>query len=194
MRFILLFGALLLFVVSTRPVQADWEGSITTDASGSQMSGQIHMKKDLIRADFKTPTALSVIMNLTTAKAWVLLHMPHLALANDFSRYKNQVPMCSAADVDGCLKQHGFTQKGKETYEGHLCIVYEGHLDRKNPKTLTKLWRPTDLKEVPSLKTLVRTVDNKGSSTYIRDVKVGAQDAKLFAVPADYREIQGMGK
>ena len=181
----------MLFFLAALPfAQADWEGKIASKIppgnSGvpSNLNGTIRMKKDHLRLDLKSPMDMTFLADMSSKKAWTLIHGAKLLMATDISKFQAQAPMCTTDNIDECLAKKGFKKTGSETIDGHPCTIY----DDKH----TKLWRPNDLKEVPSLKTLVIQSPGKVIETYITEVKVGKQDATVFEVPADYHKMDGL--
>jgi hypothetical protein len=68
---------------------------------------------------------------------------------------------------------------GKDTVNGRAAVKYEGKT--QDGKQIT-MW--TD----PELNFLVKWEESGGNSGELRNIKTGAQDGKLFEVPAGYRD------
>ena len=180
---------ILVFLAAVPVAQADWEGKMVSkvpEGNGvpSNLSGEIRMKKDHLRLDMKSPIDMSFLADMKNKKAWTLIHGPKLIMTTNIEKFQAQSPMCTTENIDECLLKKGFKKIGSEKIDGHPCTIYEV----KN----TKLWRPEDLKEVPSLKTLVVQAPGKVIETYITEVKMGKQDASLFEAPKDYSKMDGL--
>jgi len=186
--------AMIAFVANT---SADWEGNLKIRSGSTEMTGYMRMKQDLVRMDTKNPMDMSIIINLKTKKALNLLHPLRMAMESDYSKFENQAPICGASDIDGCLKKQGFKATGSETVDGHPCTVYEGSVGPKNKPGQAlpvKLWRPKDLKDVPSIKMVIRDKNGQETLSEVTGVKTAAQAAGLFAMPDNYKRMDGLQK
>lgn len=97
-------------------------------------------------------------------------------------------------------------QSGWEPYENRACMGYENG-EKQGSETVngrsTEKWRCTGQTMVPEgetaadttvwydpeLKFAIKSVDDNGEAFEVRDVKVGAQDALMFKIPAGYKKF-----
>ncbi len=173
---------------------ADWQGKVVTlipqsDGSQREIPGTIKMKGHKTRVDLTSPMQLSVVVDLKSKKSFALMHSQKLKMDGDLSQVQQQLPICSVSDIEGCLKKQGFKKTGEETLDMHPCTVYEGEVSHKNKKSKVKLWRPNDLKEVPSIKTVVQGEGGKDTVTTVTDIKSGPLNESEFTAPKDYRSL-----
>ena len=186
--------SVLLFASSIS--YSDWQGNFTVKVTGErkvpEASGIMHMKKDKLRMDTKTPAEVSTIVHLNAKKAWSLLHTQKMMMEVDLATIESQAPICAAADVDACLKKRGFKKIGAEEMNGHSCTVYEGAVFSKakeDKKVHVKLWRPNDLKEVPAVRTVTSEASNTTVDTNFTEIETITQSDSLFMVPQGYHSM-----
>ena len=97
-------------------------------------------------------------------------------------------------------------QSGWEEYESKACWGYENG-EKQGSETVngrsTEKWRCTGEKMVPEgetaadttiwydpeLEFAIKSVDDNGEVFEVRDIKVGAQDASMFEIPAGYKKF-----
>lgn len=190
-----LLGIFLALILPIWAAHADWEGVIRvkmTGSSPSEVNGTMRMKKNQIRVDTKTPMDISTLIDLKKHKVWTLVNAPRLVMDADFSKIEGKAPLCGADNIDSCLAKQGFKKTGSETLDGHECTIYEGSVSSGSQKTEVKLWRPNDLKEVPSIKSVAKEKSGNTIETFVTQIHVKPQDDSYFALPKDYRSMGNM--
>lgn len=196
----LVSGVAAGFLLVASPALADWEADVRLKSQGAAAlggsevaTGRAYGSKAGLRMDFETPQGrLSNIIDWKQRQAVTLMHAHKRALWMDLGRAGLSVPDCEGAkDVEKCLVGRGYRRTGTEEANGHPCTVYERKATRKDDAEDVKLWRPTDLAEVPFLRT--QTFDARGqvvSQLNLTNVKVAPQPASLFTVPVDYQRME----
>ncbi|MGZ3709804.1 MAG: DUF4412 domain-containing protein, partial [Bdellovibrionota bacterium] len=187
--------ALGLFL-SASAAFADWQGHWTFTQSGGQtIQGQIRMKRSKMRLDLKEPLDASTIIDTRTKQSYNLLHAQKLVMQLDFSQGMANAPICAAEAVEECLSRQGFKKTGSETVDGHPCAIYEGEVAVGGaPKAHVKLWRPTDLKEVPMIRTVIKSGQNQPIETRVSAIELKTFPESEFELPKDYRNMGDMSQ
>lgn len=187
-------GALLV----ASPAFADWEADLQFKPPASErgglkeMKGTAHGRKGAMRMDMQTPQGpMSMLVDYQKRTATNLLHNQKMAMQVDLTRSGADVPQCGDKDVDGCLAAGGYKSTGTEKVNGHPCTVYEKTRTGHRGPEHVKLWRPTDLAEVPFVRS--QSTDASGKplgQVDLTNVKIASQPASLFTVPAGYQQMQ----
>jgi hypothetical protein len=180
----------LCFAILT--ARADWQAALTVTSVAPDKApvvreqGTMKQKGKRLRIDTTKPAAMSMIVNQPEKKAWMI--MGGMAMETDFSKQAKTLPPCAhESNLEDCLLKQNFKRVGNETIDGHSCVIYEGKKETPNKKTmLSRIWHPTDLKEVPALR--VRTWENpQDMSRYLEinytDVKMVSLSDSLFTPP-----------
>lgn len=187
------FAISLGIVLFSAPALADWEGSVQVrvyekEKPGSpEINGYIRMKQEFIRMDTSSILNASAILNTKTGKSQTIIHPIKVYTENDLAKFQGQVPVCAATNIDECLQKQGFKKIGEETVEGHKCFVYESE-----GQTKVKLWRPIDLKEVPSIKMLATESSGKKIESVVSQIKLTPQSDSFFRIPEGYRPMDDL--
>jgi hypothetical protein len=185
------FAIVSCFLLAAIPfaARADWQGKMTMTATGAAapVTGKISAKGELMRVDMDVHgQATSAIVDYKVQRVTMLLHARKFVMqtALDPARFG----ACSAHDIDGCLAKRGFKATGAESVNGHPCKIYEADNAINGKPAHQKLWRPTDLKEVP----FVKCSTTSGAHVTTLDVNEIA-DATLadsaFQAPSDYKAL-----
>jgi hypothetical protein len=190
-----LFAAALLIA---SPALADWEADLQfTPRAGSmgpgparELKGKAHGRQSQLRMDLESPRGpMSMLVNWEKHQMTLLLHSQKLAMQRDTGQ-DSDIPSCGIKDIEACLAAQGFKKSGSEKVNGHPCAVYEKDGVSGNGPVHTKVWRPTDLKEVPFLRSQSSDASGITNLVNLTNVKVGAQSDSLFVAPTDYRTMQ----
>ncbi|MBI3542289.1 MAG: DUF4412 domain-containing protein [Deltaproteobacteria bacterium] len=181
--------------------RADWQGDIQMKApraGAPEMSGKAFGKLGAMRMDMESPQGkMSAITDWKARKVWMLMHARKMVMEHGMDRAGVDLPHCTSDDIDTCLTREGFKKTGSETVNGHPCAIYEADRETEGRKSHHKLWRPTDLKEVPFVRAAHSGGNGETGQVDLLNAKVvAALDASLFTPPADYKPMSmptGMG-
>jgi hypothetical protein len=194
-----LFGLSAGALLFATPALADWEADLQLKPrAGSmgpgapqEMQGKAHGRQAAVRMDVESPRGpMSVLIDWDKHQVTMLMHSMKMMMQRD-SAQDSEFPSCSAKDTDACLVSQGFKKTGTETANGHPCAVYEKTTaGGKAPPAHIKLWRPTDLKEVPFVRSQSSNDSGVTGSLDLTNVKIAPQPASLFVAPADYKSMQ----
>lgn len=188
----LMLAVLAGVTLEARDARADWEGkmkwALPKGQGPTEINGTVRAKAPKMRIDIEMAgMPISLVLDSEKKKFVSLLHAQKMIKEMSFSEVEKHAPVClDPRDVEGCLKKQGFKKTGAEKMNGHPADIYS--LTR-NGGGMVKVWRPTDLKEVPSVRTI--TTDRAGKTTEINilDIKTTAQAKSHFEVPSDYRAV-----
>lgn len=185
--------SLLVLACLAQPALADWEGKVhvklpKNDQGPSEMTGVMRGKGLKQRTDFKEPMEMSSIIDQKAKKIWNLMHAQKMAIEMSATGAEGQMPMCESTSFESCLVKQGFKKTGQETANGHPCNVYEGEIGKEGDKTKIKIWHPTDLKDVSSVRSLI-TADKGSVETNITDIKTTKLADSIFSVPKGYKTM-----
>jgi hypothetical protein len=204
-----LLSALTAAVLLAAPTAlADWVGDIrlkNAPPPGAQggpveLKGKMYGRKGLVRMDMELPPQqqaqmgnMSIIFNLQMRTGTMLMHKQKLATQRSLDELPMKLPgACTGLgqDFDACFKAQGYVKTGSEKVNGHPATIYEGNVPSQDGKQRRqKLWRPTDLAEVPYIRS--QTFDATGRAETELDVlniQVGPQPDSRFAIPPDYQQ------
>jgi hypothetical protein len=183
------------------PALADWEADLKLKPRAGTMGpgparelqGKAHGRQSQLRMDLESPQGpMSMLINWEKHQLTLLLHSQKLAMQRDTGQ-DSDIPSCGTKDIEACLTSQGFKKSGSETVNGHPCTVYEKNAASAKGTVNTKIWRPTDLKEVPFVRSQSSDASGVTNLINLTNVKVGAQPDSLFVAPADYRAMQAPG-
>lgn len=193
-----LFGLSAGALLFATPALADWESDLQLKPrAGSmgpgapqEMKGKAHGRQGALRMDIESPRGpMSVLVNWEKHQVTMLMH-PMKMMAQRDATQDSDFPSCGAQDTDACLVSQGFKKTGSETANGHPCSVYEKTSTGGTSPIHVKLWRPTDLKEVPFVRSESSNDSGVLSSANLTNVKIAPQPDSLFVPPADYKPMQ----
>lgn len=194
-----LFGLSAGALLCATPALADWEADLQLKPqAGSmgpgapqEMHGKAHGRQGALRMDVESPRGpLSVLIDWDKHQLTMLMHPMKMMMQRDTAQ-SSDFPTCGSKDTDACLVGQGFKKTGSETANGHPCAIYEKDTaGGKNGPVHTKIWRPTDLKEVPFVRNQASNASGVVSSLDLTNVKIGPQAGSLFVAPADYKTMQ----
>lgn len=187
---------------------ADWAGEVrlrtATPSSGQppEQKGKVYGRKTVLRLDLEPAPqqqasgTTSFIIDLQRRMAVTLMHKQKLATHKDVSELPLKLPaLCpgKGQDFDACFLSRGFKKTGSARVNGQLATVYEASVPGEDGRPRRqKLWRPTELPEVPYVR--AQTFEPGGlveSELDVLDIKVGPQPDSRFTVPADYQQRGG---
>ncbi len=195
-----ILAAVLTTLLLSHTARADWQGDlhIKTPPHGPNgkvldMAGKIFGKAAAMRMDLDGPIGkLSIISDWKQHKVWNLMHAQKIAMETNMDRVGVEIPSCTNSNIETCLTTEGFKKTGTEAVNGHPCAIYEKDRSMGTTTNHIKLWHPTDLKEVPLLRSV--SLDAHGGSAQVdfTNVKVvSSLSAALFSPPQDYRQQSG---
>lgn len=193
------FGILVSALMFPALAMADWQGAIEVHAGANapaQNQGRIFAKGAKIRVEMQAQGHDMVILADAKGKsASMLIPAQKMVMEMPAAMTGQKMMACSTDDVDGCLKTKGYKKTGSDNLDGHPCAIFEGDESQGSSKVHQKIWRPTDMKEVYMLKSLIKTPDGHEIVTFVKNIKLGKLEDTLFKVPADYKkmEMPGMG-
>jgi outer membrane lipoprotein-sorting protein len=189
---ILPFFFLMASLVAPMAALADWQGNLTVTSAGKEGgTGKIFAKGGKLRFEMESQgRKMAVLVDTKSRQAHMLMPEQKLAMEVPDSMATQKMVACSTEDVDGCFKKKGYKEVGKETVDGHPCVILEGTETNGGKKVVQKVWRPKDMKEVFMLKSLSKLDDGKEVQTTVSDVKLSKVDDSLFKVPADYKKMK----
>ena len=193
-KFSVLLAGLALNLFFCVSASADWQGTMSISSSareGKTTQGHIFGKPGISRADLSMGQhETSSIVDYRSGKVIVLMHAQKALMETKLDPAQHGIS-CTSSDLLGCFKNLGYHKTGSESVNGHSCDTYEADLTPKatGKKIHQKIWYPTDLKEVPFLRTVSTHDDGKTTSVNITDVKVGPVAASQFEAPSDYKKM-----
>ena len=182
-------------IILAPPAHADWQGEmqIKMDKNPTKMAGKAYGKDGALRVDMDVEQGgkVSMISDYPHHKVYTLMHAQKMYATGDMNGMGAKMPSCSTKDIEGCLEKNGYKKTGSDSANGHPCDVYEKDDKISGVKNHQKLWRPTDLKEVPFVRTESKSASDTLSTFDILNVKiVSALSSSLFSPPADYHVLQ----
>ena len=185
----------LLFFALPSSGFADWSGTILIHSSKEKQEippGKVFYQGQKFRMEMTAQgRAMTIIVDPEHKTAEMLMPAQKLVLdvpASMADRTKTFVT-CANLGVDECLKERGYKKTGSDTVDGHPCAVYEIQNVQGANSDHQKIWRPTDLKEVPMIKAVI-TSKQDVVTTQVQNIQVAKLSASLFQVPADYKKMQ----
>lgn len=193
-----LSGLSVASLLIASPALADWGADLQfkprAGAMGPgqarELQGKAYGRQSQMRMDLDSPRGpMSMLVNWEKHQTTLLLHSQKLAMQRDTGQ-DSDIPSCGTKDIDACLTSQGFKKSGSETINGHPCSVYEKDVASANGTLHTKVWRPTDLKEVPFVRSQSSDASGVTNLLNLTNVKVGPQPDSLFVAPTDYRTMQ----
>jgi len=134
---------------------------------------------------------MGTLIDMKAQKVTILMTAQKMAMDTSFDPAQHG-PACATDDWTACLTKQGFKRTGQETVNGHPCELYEGSHVIKGKKYLQKLWRPTDLKEAPMMRSVTQTDEGEVMRMEITDLKTVQFSAADFQVPAGYQKLGNM--
>jgi hypothetical protein len=193
--------ALLISVFCSSTVSpmaiADWKAKMAIRSSDGKLnlSADAFAQADLQRFDLVSMgQKVSTLVNVKQYQATLLMHAAKMAMSTTPDPNTSGV-LCSTKDIDGCLRKQGLKPKGEEKVGEYLCTVYEGTVKPRGSRekaTGVKVWRPKDLKEVAAVKTEFKPAGSAAITIELSEIQEGPLDKSLFAVPADYKKMDGL--
>jgi hypothetical protein len=186
---------------------ADWAGELRVRTSvppAPEQKGKAYGRKSLMRLDLEPPEKgratsvdhTSLLLDLRKSTGLSVAHKQRVATAHELSELPVRVPgPCTdpRQDLDACLVARGYKKTGSARVNGQVTTLYEVSFPGADGKPWRqKVWRPTDLPEVPYVR--VQTFDGAGllrSGLDVLDIQVGPQPDSRFTVPADYQQRGG---
>lgn len=193
-----LSGLVVASLLIASPALADWEADLQfKPRAGSmgpgparELQGKAHGRQSQLRMDVESPRGpMSMLVNWEKHQLTLLVHSQKLAMQHDTGQ-DSDIPSCGTKDIEACLTSQGFKKSGSETVNGHPCAVYEKDVTSAKGTVHTKIWRPTDLKEVPFVRSQSSDASGVTNLINLTNVKVGPQPDSLFVAPTDYRTMQ----
>ncbi|QSQ22420.1 hypothetical protein JY651_46130 [Pyxidicoccus parkwayensis] len=205
-----LSGLAVAVLLVAAPALADWSADATTKAlpqpgqkAPPEMKGRVYGRKGMLRMDSQVPApqggkspdlSMSVLFDFEKRTGTTLMHAQKLASVRNLDELPVKLPgscMGKTQDYDACLVEQGYKKTGTEKVNGHPTNVYEGSVPGMDGKvTHQKVWRPTDLPEVPYVRAQSLT-DRGQMEINLTNIQEGKQPDALFTVPADYRKVDG---
>lgn len=205
-RVSLLLATVAIGVVNASPpapssqTNEGWSGTLQAQTEDGRVvfKGKVSGSQDVMRYDLNSDANASVVVNLKTLKAKMMLHQLKLAV-DEIEDLSFIGLFCGTAEFEKCIKQNGFTFVKKENFSGFPCEVYRGTLkglkatkDAAPRNAEVTFWRPTTLPHVVSLKTIVRTGKKETYTVTIKDTKKMPLQASVFDIPSDYKSLSGI--
>lgn len=205
-------AAAALLVAS--PALADWSADATTKVSAPsgqkappgqtappEMKGRIYGRKGLLRMDSQVPgppqgpgMAMSILFDFEKRTGTTLMHARKIAAVRNLDEMAVKLPgscVGKTQDYDACFVEQGYKKTGSEKVNGHPTTVYEGTPPGMDGKPLRqKVWRPTDLPEVPYVRAQTFSPEGQVSEINLTNIQQGKQPDSLFTVPADYQKVE----
>jgi hypothetical protein len=197
------------------PALADWTADATTKVSAPpgqkaapgqkappEMKGRIYGRKGLLRMDSQVPAPpqgpamnMSILFDFEKRTGTTLMHAQKVASVRNLDELPVKLPgSCTGKtqDYDACFLEQGYKKTGTETVNGHATTVYEGSPASVDGKPMRqKVWRPTDLPEVPYVRAQTFSADGQVTELNLTHIQEGKQPDSLFTIPADYRKMEG---
>ncbi|MFP2905298.1 hypothetical protein ACLESD_09625 [Pyxidicoccus sp. 3LFB2] len=203
-----LSGLAVAALLVASPALADWSADTTTKVTpppGQKqppppaLQGKLYGRKGLLRMDTQVPgqpanaPGMSVLFDFEKRTGTTLMHAQKLASQRSLDSLPMKLPMsCTGKgqDYDACFQQQGYKKTGTEKVNGHPAAVYEGTAPGMDGKPMRqKVWRPTDLPEVPYLRAQSFGPDGHMTEINLTRIQQGPQPDALFTVPADYKQV-----
>ena len=175
------------------PVSADWSADVEILPEGKPaMQGRIFGKAQKLRYDMTLiGQLLSSIIDLKTKDAYVLVPLFRLA-THEQANPAQLGAHCGVENEEACLKALGYKSVGKESIDGHACVIFEGDIEPGNGQRYhSRLWRPQDYREIPFLRSETRLQNSKLIKISLKKVKIEALAQGLFEVPKEYHVHEG---
>lgn len=174
---------------------ADWKAKMLVKSTDGKLNveAKAFAKGNFQRFDVNSMGQdVSTIIDLKAYKATLLMHSAKIAM-NTAPNPRGATALCVPTDIEGCFKRQGLKKTRDEKWDGHPCSVYEGTMNSGKPdETKVKLYRPTDLKEVASIKSEFYPKTGKSVVITLTDIKTEAQADSLFVIPDKYKKMDGL--
>ncbi len=188
------------------PALADWSAETTTkltppagQKAPPDMKGKVYGRKNLLRMDAQVPgqpvmaQGMSILFDFEKRTGTTLIHARKLASERNLDELPVKLPFsCTGKtqDYDACFLEQGYKKTGTEKVNGHAATVYEGTVPGLEGKPMRqKMWRPTDLPEVPYVRAQTFGPDGGVTEVNLTNIQQGQQPDALFKVPADYQSL-----
>ena len=95
-----------------------------------------------------------MLADAKTKCASMLMPAQKMVMEMPASMTDQKMMTCSTDDVDGCLKAKGYKKTGSETWTAIRARFTRGTRATAD-ESASKVWRPTDMKEVYMVKSLI---------------------------------------
>jgi len=201
-----LSGLAAAALLGASPALADWSADATTKVSPQpgqkpppDIKGKVFGRKGMLRMDTQLPgqpgttPGMSVLFDFERRTGTTLMHAQKVASVRSLDELPMKLPLsCTgkAQDYDACFLEQGYKKTGTEKVNGHPSAVYEGTVPGMDGKPVRqKMWRPTDLAEVPYVRAQTFNPDGHVTEINLTHVQQGKQPDSLFAIPPDYRKM-----
>lgn len=108
---------------------------------------------------------------------------------------KEQNPMADVEDFNAWIKKYNLKKAGTEKLQGFKCTIYEGRVSfsKESPPMNIKLWYSKKLNYPIKSENDLPAPMGKMVST-LTNIKLGAQAATLFEIPAGYTKAESMSE
>ncbi len=186
------------------PALADWSADVVTKTtlepgkkSPPDLRGKVYGRQGLMRMDAELPAiaggSMSILFDFEKRTGTTLVHSHKVATERSLDDLPVKLPTSCTSKTqsyDACFKEQGYQQVGTEQVNGHPSAVYEGTIPgATGVPTQQKIWRPTDLPEVPYVR--ARTTGPSGQVTEVNlsNIQQGKQPDSRFKVPAGYKKM-----
>jgi len=157
------------------------------------MGIEMPMAKMGVKSRVENPM-MNGIVTITSSGSGTVIMMSTTNKAYFEQARKEEAP--SIYDPDVVVEK---TKTGSETIDGHSCVKYDIVMykkDKPEEKYKGRAWEAEDLGGL-AIRNEMDMPENEGMAggvmvMELKDVKVGAATADMFAVPADYRKANSM--
>ena len=183
--------ALVLAWALSHSAFADHRARFETEFNPDQypdMAGEIMIQGEQVRLNTDKPASLSVLMNKTTKKAVVLIHMMRMMADADAKKYEKQIPTCVGSAITACLTKTGFKKiRDEKSESGEVSNVYE----KSNKDGKVNIWVVKASKEPFPSKMVIASGDGLVVTTLFTESKEVKLDPALFTAPKGYSKSKG---
>ncbi|NMO15557.1 hypothetical protein HPC49_30535 [Pyxidicoccus fallax] len=201
-----LSGLAAATLLMATPALADWQADATTkftppagQKAPPEMTGKIYGRKGVLRMDSQTPgpdgkpLQVSFIFNYEKRTGTTVMHTQKMVMERSLDDLPVKLPgSCTGKtqDFDACFKEQGYKKVGNEKVNGHSAVVYEGMTpDIHGRPSRQKVWRPTDLAEVPYIRAQTFGAGGDVTEVNLTNIQTGPVPDSRFTVPADYQKL-----
>lgn len=190
LSFTMLFFA-ASFLTSASAVHAEgFSADMVTEMDTGSVSGKLYVKNNQVNRN----EMMGMITIMNHPHVYQVFTNTKKYHVTDVTELEKDNPMAGASDFHAWAKENNMKKTGTETVEGFACNIYEGAIivDEETGQTAPmKFWLSEKL-QYPIKTQSVMPPPAGRVTTYLKNIKTGAQPSHLFAVPDGYTEAASM--
>lgn len=172
---------------------ADWSATLHAQGSHGSIQAKIWNAGKKMRMQMDVGgQQVNTFIHFDTRKSHTLIDLTKQYVETDFNQTATQLAPCTGQDVDACFKKEGFKKAGSEAFDGHPCDIYEGSVTVEGAPRKARLWRSTQHKDIPPLKTVLSNADGSPyAEMSFRNLTVAPIPKERFEIPKGYTKAAG---